>query len=247
MGRRSESVHRTSDPGKAVSSIRAVTFDVGGTWIEPWPSVGHIYAEVARGFGIEVGNTERLTQCFFEAWAHRGHFEYTRNAWQKLVEEAFSSLPGPVPDEACFAAIYSRFAEPVCWNVFKDVRPALHELAAMGCKLGLISNWDERLRPLLQKMELLVGLDAVVISHEVGEVKPARRIFDDAAKALSLSSSEILHVGDSRREDVDGAGAAGFQAVLLNRAGKPSEHVIASLAEVPGLVRRSNAPSLSAD
>ena len=27
--------------------IQAVTFDVGGTLIRPWPSVGHVYAEVA--------------------------------------------------------------------------------------------------------------------------------------------------------------------------------------------------------
>ena len=28
-------------------SIRAVTFDVGGTLIQVWPSVGHVYADVA--------------------------------------------------------------------------------------------------------------------------------------------------------------------------------------------------------
>ena len=44
--------------------IRAVTFDVGGTLIEPWPSVGHVYAEVAAqhgwaGLSIEALNRDQ--------------------------------------------------------------------------------------------------------------------------------------------------------------------------------------------
>jgi len=34
------------------SDIRAITFDVGGTLIAPWPSVGHIYSDIAARFGV---------------------------------------------------------------------------------------------------------------------------------------------------------------------------------------------------
>jgi FMN phosphatase YigB (HAD superfamily) len=34
--------------------VEAVTFDVGGTLIEPWPSVGHIYAEAASKLGLSA-------------------------------------------------------------------------------------------------------------------------------------------------------------------------------------------------
>ena len=37
-----------------MENVKAVTFDVGGTLIEPWPSVGHAYAEVAQRHGVEV-------------------------------------------------------------------------------------------------------------------------------------------------------------------------------------------------
>ena len=40
--------------------IKAITFDVGGTLIEPWPSVGHAYAGVAARY---AGGTCRAT-CF---------------------------------------------------------------------------------------------------------------------------------------------------------------------------------------
>jgi len=37
--------------------IRAISFDVGGTLIRPWPSVGHVYAEVAAQQGVLSGLT----------------------------------------------------------------------------------------------------------------------------------------------------------------------------------------------
>src|SRR5580700_10426449 len=51
--------------GTAVLPIRAVTFDVGGTLIEPWPSVGRVYAEVAARHGLEVA-AEDLDRQFAE-------------------------------------------------------------------------------------------------------------------------------------------------------------------------------------
>ena len=50
--------------------IRAVTLDVGGTLIEPWPSVGHVYARVAERFGI-VCSAEGVNRSFAAAWRAR--------------------------------------------------------------------------------------------------------------------------------------------------------------------------------
>ncbi len=46
--------------------IRAVTFDVGGTLIEPWPSVGHVYAEVAARHGVAAIDVATLNQASCE-------------------------------------------------------------------------------------------------------------------------------------------------------------------------------------
>ena len=40
-------------------------------------------------------------------------------------------------------------------------------------KLGVISNWDDRLRPLLQVLGLEERFDSIVISCEVGDSKPS--------------------------------------------------------------------------
>jgi FMN phosphatase YigB (HAD superfamily) len=35
-----------------LSDIKAVTFDVGNTLITTWPSVGHVYADIAARNGL---------------------------------------------------------------------------------------------------------------------------------------------------------------------------------------------------
>lgn len=192
---------------------RAVTFDVGGTLIEPWPSVGHVYAEVAARHGIKVSPDE-LNRHFNALWRARKNFGYRLSDWSELVDATFNKPPG----EAFFSDVYACFATAAPWRVFPDVVPYLESLRRQGLKLGIISNWDERLRPLLRALSLEHYFDVVVVSGEVGSHKPDPRIFKLAAGQLGLSPSAILHVGDSAAEDIEGARAAGFQARLLRRS-----------------------------
>jgi putative hydrolase of the HAD superfamily len=194
---------------------RAVTFDVGGTLIEPHPSVGAVYAEVARRFGIEA-NPDVVTGCFYRAWKERGQFDYTRAAWSELVCASFQDF-GVISPE-CFSAIYEAFAEPSAWRIFPDVLPALAALRSANMRMGIISNWDERLRPLLRALHLSDYFEEIVISHEVGYAKPKRQIYQAALETLRLPASQILHMGDGRRENFEGARDAGFAALLLDRS-----------------------------
>jgi len=215
------------------SDLRAVSFDVGGTLIEPWPSVGHVYAGVAEQFGITGIAPEALNRQFAAAWKARRVFNYSREAWRELVNHSFAGLWPEPPSRPCFDAMYDVFATVAPWRVFEEVKPALAAVRARGWKLAIISNWDERLRPLLRKLELHECFDAILISHEAGFTKPAPEIFQRAATALDLSAETILHIGDSRREDFDGARAAGMKSLLLDRkAGQGSPGVVSSLAAV---------------
>ena len=97
----------------------------------------------------------------------------------------------------------------------------------------MISNWDERLRPLLGGLKLHDYFQVIVISCEVGFSKPSPVIFDHAARQLGLPLQSILHIGDSPGHDFAGACAAGGQALLLNRSGENSDaNQIRSLAEL---------------
>jgi len=197
--------------------IQAVTFDVGGTLIEPWPSVGHVYAEVAAQHRLKNLTAEFLEARFRTAWRARKNFNDTRAGWEELVDEVFRGLAAQPPSATFFPKLYERFAQPAAWRVFDDVLPALDALASRGIKLGVISNWDERLRELLRRLRLHDYFEAVIISCEVGFAKPSPVIFEQAALKLGLSPASVLHVGDSLELDVRGAESAGFQALQLRR------------------------------
>lgn len=213
--------------------IRAVSFDVGGTLIEPWPSVGHVYTAVAARYGVTGLSPEELTRRFVAAWKARKRFAYTRAEWADLVDATFAGLCARPPSETFFHELYQRFDEPDAWRIYEDVLPTLDALAHRGLKLAIISNWDERLRPLLGRLGLLDRFEAVVVSCEVGWPKPAAEIFLCAARELRLDPDSLLHVGDNLESDVAGARSAGLRALHLRRgAGAGKGGAIRSLDEL---------------
>ncbi len=209
---------------KSHRPITAVTFDVGGTLIEPWPSVGHVYAEVAARWGMTGATPESLDRAFAAAWQARRPFDHSRAAWQRLVNQTFAAAGATRPSDACFGAIYRRFAQASAWRVFDDAQPALEALAARGLLLGIVSNWDERLRPLLARLDLAKYFRASIISCEAGHLKPDPEIFVRAAAELDCKPAALVHVGDSVHEDAEGARAAGMRAVLIDRSGRRGRH-----------------------
>jgi putative hydrolase of the HAD superfamily len=215
-----------------VAEVRAVTFDAGGTLIQPWPSVGHVYAEIAARHGHKFPGA-LLDQRFAKAWRGLKNFNHGRDEWAALVDQTFSGLLEPLPSATFFSELYDRFAEPDVWRIFDDAKPALDALAARGIALAIISNWDERLRPLLDKLKLAKYFDTIVISAEIGFPKPSPVIFEHTAKKLGLAPEFILHVGDSCEHDKDGAVASGYQYRVIDRQLEdPREGHIKSLAEL---------------
>jgi putative hydrolase of the HAD superfamily len=202
----------------AVPKIQVVTFDVGGTLIQPWPSVGHVYADVAAQHGEKHLSEEKLNRNFAAAWRSKKNFLHRREDWAKVVDNTFAGLCQAPPSRTFFPAIYERFAQADAWRICDDAVPALDALASRDVPLAVISNWDERLRPLLQQLRLDGYFETIVVSCEVGFAKPSPVIFEHAAKKMGIAPEQILHVGDSAKEDVGGAKAAGAQALLIDRA-----------------------------
>ena len=217
--------------------ILAVTFDVGGTLIEPWPSVGHVYAEVAANHGIANLSHQELQRRFATAFHRRARAIHSAEEWAEIVDETFAGLVAEPPSKTFFPDLYERFAQAAAWRIYPDVDPAFAALAGRGLKLGVISNWDDRLRPLLNALGLARRLEAIVVSCEAGASKPAPAIFQKAAEQLHAPPDTILHVGDSFEMDVAGARAAGFKALQIERnAGTIRAGQIESLLDLLPLV-----------
>ena len=219
-----------------LSHIHALSFDVAGTLIEARPSVGHVYAQVAREFGVAGLAPEWLDGQFHEAWQNKAEFEYSQEAWFDLVRGTFGKYAARLPEEF-FPAVYERFAQPEAWSVHDDVLPVLDELASHDIPMAIVSNWDERLRPLLERLGLKCYFDVIVPSCEVAFHKPSPVVFEQAVRKLGLPPERILHVGNHYAEDVEGARSAGMQALqIVRNHPRTSEHEITSLLELPAIV-----------
>jgi putative hydrolase of the HAD superfamily len=85
-------------------------------------------------------------------------------------------------------------------------------LSAIDAPLGVLTNglpaW---LRGKLAHRDLLSPFEAVVASYEAGAHEPDRAPFDLARERLPADRHVL--VGDDREADVEGAHAAGFEAV----------------------------------
>lgn len=214
-------------------TIRAVTFDAGGTLIEPWPSVGAVYSEMAQRFGLTCP-AEGLNAGFARAWKGRTKFAYERHEWFEIVQQSFAGFGDVSP--SLFDAIYNRFTERAAWRIFDDVLPALEQLAQRGIRTAVLSNWDDRLGPLLDTLELSRHFDPIIVSSAIGAHKPDQQIFQKALHALGLEPGEVLHVGDSEAEDIEGARRAGLHALRIRRIGRSAPHDIERLTDIAPLV-----------
>lgn len=213
-------------------AIQAVTFDVGGTLLRPHPSVGAVYARVAALHGCPSLSEDTLQLRFQQAWRRAQPFHHSRSDWHRLVREIFTPLvDGSLPD-SLFPALYDEFARPSAWRVFEDVLPTLDILAAHGIDLGVVSNWDERLRPLLRDLRLDRYFDCLVVSCETGFAKPSPVIFEEALRQLGRPAATVLHVGDELGNDFAGATAAGLRALHLRRDAPAQDLQIQSLRDV---------------
>lgn len=98
------------------------------------------------------------------------------------------------------------------WTLPEPARQAFHTLAD-HYPVGILTNgFAEVQRAKFNRFpELRERAEAIVISEEVGTMKPHRQIFDHAAGLAGVSPEAILYVGDSFSSDVQGALDAGWQ------------------------------------
>ena len=125
--------------------------------------------------------------------------------------------------------------------VFPDVVPALETMRSIGLRLAVISNFDERLPDLLAGLDLARRVDLVVPSSSLGLAKPNPRLFRHVLERLEVDAGAALHVGDHDLEDVEGARAAGMEAMLLVRGGGGEAGAARDLLEVAAALERRTA------
>ncbi len=109
------------------------------------------------------------------------------------------------------------------WVAAPGAADALLRLVSAGCALAVVSNtMHGEMEELLVRTGLcsVSGVFAPVVvvvdSQVVGFRKPDPRVFELALAALDTAPSNCMHIGDSLRDDVIGAQAAGLIPVHVD-------------------------------
>jgi putative hydrolase of the HAD superfamily len=164
--------------------------------------------------------------------------------WKEVVRLVFAEAGGlgqfrDGQFDRYFDRLFDYFATSAGWTIYPDVVPLLGDLKRRGFILGLITNFDHRVFRLIDALDLARFIDSITIPALAGAAKPEAAIFGYALARHGLQASEAVQVGDSIRDDVEGACAAGLRGVLLDRedrAGADDVERIRSLAELPPLI-----------
>lgn len=208
-------------------AAKLVTLDITNTCIRIVSSVGHHYSRAVQNYGVHL-DPSQLDKAFYVMFKKmneelpnfgREHNITSQDWWQKIVSGTFAAVG--MKQEGIAQQIgdklYTDFAGPQNWEVYPDVIPTLQTLKQKGLVLGVISNFDERLKPILRSLKIADLFDFTLASYEVGLCKPDPRLFQLALKMAQVRADQAIHVGDNFELDYKAAGAVGMRSLLLTR------------------------------
>ena len=206
--------------------IRAILFDAVGTLFFLTKTVGDHYAYVGREVGLDL-DAQQLEDAFYVAWqqiprrlAIDGPRENDdKGWWRELVGRVFDQVAPSLSEldrDNFFEVAYEHFAEAGVWKLYPEVLDVVAQLRERF-QLAVISNFDGRLRFILQNLGISKYFAHVIISSELGADKPDPEIFRRALQVMHLDANEVLHVGDDPERDWKASAAAGLLVFRLDR------------------------------
>jgi len=207
----------------ASRDVQAVTFDAGQTLVElDTAMLSQRLAE--RGVAVEAAALDAAAP---EAWQRYDRLVAggALHPWKRfmaaLLEGAAPALAAP-PREALVDWLWS---EQPARNLWRRPVPGMvelaGELAAAGVQVGVISNSEGQLAALFDEIGWSGRFTIIADSGRLGIEKPDLRIFAWACQQLGVEPGAVVHIGDSRAADVDGAIAAGMRAIWFGPAVLP--------------------------
>lgn len=116
--------------------------------------------------------------------------------------------------------------------LFEGVREFIDRLHERKIKVMICTDLTAHIQHRkIEALGLAQDICCLVTSEEAGREKPTPEIFDLCLKKLKLPPEEVCCIGDSLAKDVEGAKAAGMQAILFHPE-EPSAQQFEAAAQI---------------
>ncbi len=206
--------------------FKSIFFDAVGTLIHLPRGVGFHYALVGDRLGVKL-DPAALDHAFTASWSRIGarpaidgpRDDDDKDWWRSFVAQVIDQVApamGALDRDAFFEAAYSHFAEAGVWELYPEVLDVLQALKPRF-QLGVVSNFDGRLRVILEQFGISKFFRNIFLSSELGADKPDPLIYRRALQISGLAPNECLYAGDDPDRDWKPAIAAGLKVFRLDR------------------------------
>jgi putative hydrolase of the HAD superfamily len=215
-----------------IEGIKAVVFDYGNTLIEFSARQAHacddrLADSLTALFGPHDPHALRRIRRADRNAPYAGDPpEYLENDLPAITRATVNALYGRDPSDAELQTLlqtrFDAFVEVVTAD--PDTLPVLDRLAPRF-RLALLSNYPDApaIRESLRRTGLARFLDPVLVSADIGRVKPHPLPFRLMQEALALPPDAILYVGDNWLADVQGSRRAGWRSAWVTRWAPPED------------------------
>lgn len=121
-------------------------------------------------------------------------------------------------DKVFFDYLFDNYYKECDW--MDGAKEILASLKNRGYKIGILSNSSEISYNVIENFKLKDFVDDIVLSCEVGYLKPDPRIFQKSLENLNLTEDDAVMVGDKITTDVLGAKTIGMDIIYFNKSEK---------------------------
>jgi len=226
-----------NNPERICAVINTILFDNWNTLVQAprlmrtGASV-EIFQQSLRRVGLKY-DSERFTEIY-RSISREQMAESEANGWTEFdyIRRLSLTLEGlgvkePQRSRLAICAWDDYMAEWPRQTSFYPETPRLLENLKGRYKLGVVTNFMDGpiARRIFDDLDYKNIFDSLIISAEVGYMKPAPILFEKALEELDTKPENALMVGDSYDADIVGAHAVGVRGVLIDLYGAPQEHL----------------------
>jgi putative hydrolase of the HAD superfamily len=226
--------------------IKGIIFDLDDTICD--------YQKAKKNAIIEVNNTLKKANINLEKFWGKYNFlepklfreflilnisrdEYRIRRYTDILKDLVKNS-----DEmsVCLNKIYMNNANKKI-ELFNDVKPFIKLLKDKQIEMAILTNGPaDGQRDKYSALGLETLIPKIYIGEEIGFAKPNHKSFEYVLNDLSLKASQTVMIGDSIKDDYEGAEKAGIVGVLIDRLNKHVDfegRKIGGLSEYFGVAR----------
>ncbi len=216
-------------------TVKGIFLDFYGTAVEEDGKQIHDVIQKMICGGAQ-GGSEEIGMFWYKRFSELTDHAYgnafmTQRAIELQVISDTLARFGATGDAAALAEIlFARWRQA---PAFEDTKCFLQQSPAPVYVVSNIDRSDVEAAIRFNKLSVA----GVFTSEDARSYKPRSELFELALRETRLEPAEVVHIGDSLKSDIGGAGALNIRTVWINREGEPAPEDVVSVSTLTEVLK----------